>query len=612
MRIFCLLVGIICVNAINAQTVSTTFGQIQGTNNGASSEFLGIPFAKPPVGSLRWKAPLNPDAWATILSTTSFAPVCPQKKFEQGDTTYAILGDEDCLYLNVWTPQMTVDNLPVMVYIHGGGNQQGGTSQSTGGTQIFHGQNLAERGNAVVVTIQYRLGVLGYLVHPGLEQENANNTAGNYAVLDQLLALEWVKNNISNFGGDSTNIMVFGESAGGVNVGNLLTTPLASGLFERACIQSAVPTIGDYTNSKNKGIAFVDSFSTSGTNAQKIAEMRNLQSDSLLYYITSPIQGGLVQMNWQPVVDGFVFMDFPMQVFQSGNFNKVPLIIGSNSDEMSLSVPQVVTPFMVTALVNTTFPTAFQSQAHVVYPSGTNNTEAKETFIKIMTDAQFTATTRRTARCISLNQTAPVWRYFFSHKHTISALEPLGAYHGMELFYIFNNWENAILGSGILFGQADDSVQNVMLDYWTNFANTGDPNTGLLENWPQYASSSDCYIELKATPNGSNCGLRTVESDLWDSAFGFSGCTSSLGMSGLKSNYSTHVIYPNPTNEIVNILVGEELGDVEINVFTHLGKLVHTAKNTSKIDLNYLTEGIYYIRMNTKDRSEVFLVNKRD
>ncbi|MBK7970248.1 MAG: carboxylesterase family protein [Bacteroidetes bacterium] len=213
-----------------AQVVNTQFGQVQGSLNGTVNQFLGIPFAKPPVDSLRWKAPLNPNPWSGVLVTNNFAPECPQKKFNHGSTADTIIGNEDCLYLNIWSPQLT-GSLPVMVFIHGGGNQQGSAGEVNGGTQMYFGKNMSERGNVIVVTIQYRLGPLGFLVHPGLEPENPNNVSGNYAVLDQILALNWIQNNIAAFGGDPSRVMIFGESAGGLNVGNLLTSPLATGLF---------------------------------------------------------------------------------------------------------------------------------------------------------------------------------------------------------------------------------------------------------------------------------------------------------------------------------------------------------------------------------------------
>jgi para-nitrobenzyl esterase len=591
--IFTIVIGLISLT-IQAQIVDTQFGKIQGSVNGSVYQFLGIPFAKPPIDTLRWKAPQNPNSWSGTLTTTSFAPVCPQKRFEQGDTTYTIEGNEDCLYLNIWTPQITSGNKAVMVFIHGGGNQQGGASQITGGTQIYFGKNLAERGDVVVVTIQYRLGALGFLVHPGLEAENVNGVSGNYAVLDQILALQWIQNNIANFGGDPSKVMIFGESAGGLNVGNLLTTPLANGLFQRACIQSASPVINDYNDSKNKGIAWIDSFATTGTDVQKIAYMRSIYDlDSILQYESNPLTGGAVQMNWQPVVDNVVFNDYPTPIFQLANFNKVPLIIGSNSEEMSLSVPQTVFPFMVTALINSSVPSSLQSQALSLYPPGSTNTQARESYVGILSDVQFTSTTRRTARCVSLNQTEPVWRYFFTHKHTIPQLAGLGSYHGMELFYVFNNWENATLGTGILFKLADDSIQNVMLNYWVNFANTGNPNGSGLANWPQYQSSTDCYLEIKATSDGTQCGLLTAKSDLWDNVAGFRGCSSTVGIDDeLIYESRKLIIFPNPANGIINAECKKGF-----KIYNSTGQLVkQNSQATPQINIADLPTGLYIVK----------------
>jgi para-nitrobenzyl esterase len=598
-----LLLPILLLSFLNglSQVVTTQFGTVQGVTNGNTYEFLGIPFAKPPIGSLRWKAPENPDSWVNTLSTTNFSPVCPQKKYEQGDTSYTIEGDEDCLYLNVWTTNLTSPNKAVMVYIHGGGNQQGGASQTTAGTQLFHGKNLSERGDVVVVTIQYRLGALGYLVHSGLEEENQNNTAGNYAVMDQILALNWIKNNISKFGGDSTNITIFGESAGGVNVGNLLTSQMAEGLFHKACIQSAVPTINDYMDSKNKGESYVDSFITTGTNAQKIDHMRSLDSDSLLYLSSSPIQGGVVQMNWQPVIDGEVFVNDPFVAFETGNFSKVPLIVGSNSEEMSLSTPQIVYPAMVNALINSQIPPNLQPQAHTLYPNGANTSEAKESYIEILTDAQFTSTTRRVAQCVSQNQTEPVWRYYFTHKHTIPQLSTFGSYHGMELFYVFNNWENATLATGTLFKPADDSVQNVMLDYWISFANTGNPNnSSQIATWPEYNHTSDCYLEIKATPDDSQCGLKTSKSDFWDQVVGFNGCNSSLKINHNENSISLSA-YPNPTNSMIQFKELDQAKDAKniiINVFNLQGVNIYSSNSLKPIDLSKYKNGVFILSVN--------------
>lgn len=584
------------LNTLPAQIVTTQFGQIQGSMDGAIHKFLGIPFAKPPVDSLRWKAPQNPEAWANVLNTTAFAPVCPQNNYTQGDTVGTPTGNEDCLYLNIWTPQTGAGTRPVLVFIHGGGNQQGGAGETSGGTSIYDGKNMAERGDAVIVTIQYRLGPLGFLVHPGLEAENANGKAGNYAALDQILALTWIQNNIANFGGDPSKVMIFGESAGGVNVGNLLTTPLAAGLFQRACIQSAAPVLGNYTSTKNNGIDYVDNYTTTGNDAQKIAFMRALPADSLVKDASSPLAGGVVQMNWQSVIDNVVFNQSALQTFQSGNFNKVPLIIGTNADEMSLNVPQVVTPAMVTAFVNSSIPAAYQAQVLALYPPGTTNTQAKQAYIGILTDGQFTTTARRTAQCVSANQTQPVWRYFFTHKHTLPQLANLGSYHGMELFYVFNNWENATGGTGPLFKPQDDSVQQAMLNYWINFANTGDPNGGGWPTWPQYQGNTDCHLEIKATPDGSQCGLRTAQSDLWDDIVNYTACSSTIGIGHLSENNIK--VYPNPaSNNFIIELPGKTF---TLQVIDVTGKAVYssyTERDKAIISCTTFSPGIYYLQL---------------
>jgi para-nitrobenzyl esterase len=452
------------------------------------------------------------------------------------------------------------------------------------------------------------LGPLGFLVHPGLEPENANGTAGNYAVLDQILALKWVQNNIANFGGDPTKVMIFGESAGGINVGNLLTTPLAAGLFQRACIQSAMPVVNTYSDSKTKGINYVADFTTTGNDVQKIAYMRSLPSDSLVKNENSPLSGGAVQLAWQPVIDNLVFSNYPLQTIQSGVYNKVPLIIGSNADEMSLSAPQTVLPAMVTALINASVPAANQATATTLYPPGSNTTQAKQSYIGLLTDSQFTATTRRTAQCVSQNQTEPVWRYFFSHKHTLAALANLGSYHGMELFYVFNNWENATAGSGILFKPADDSVQVNMLNYWVNFAKTGNPNGTDLVAWPQYNASTDCYLEIKATPNGNQCGLRTAQSDLWDDVVNFVPCTSSLSLEEFEND--DFKIYPNPTQNIVHI--DAKSGEFKVALYDFTGKNIFESTNAESIDFGNFAPGIYLIQLQQGEKISTFKVVKQD
>jgi hypothetical protein len=244
-------------------------------------------------------------------------------------------------------------------------------------------------------------------------------------------------------------------------------------------------------------------------------------------------------------------------------------------------------------------PAQYQPQVLALYPPGNTNAQAKQSYIGILTDAQFTTTVRRTAECVSKNQAEPVWRYFFTHKHTIPQLANLGSYHGMELFYVFNNWENATAGQGILFKPADDSVQNVMLNYWVNFANTGNPNGNGLVSWPQFNANTDCYIELKATPNGNQCGVRTAQSDLWDDVAGFQGCTTTGVAEDLVVNQFD--VFPNPANGEV-AFKWDYKEPVNLRVFDMNGKAILIQNNATvgyKLNTVAMANGMYLVQLVT-------------
>lgn len=579
-----------------AQTLQTQYGPVTGTQEGTVYIFRGIPFAAPPTGDLRWRPTQAPQPWTAPRATMEFPPVCPQKHYEQGDTSYTLVGDEDCLYLNVWSPNLT-GNYPVMVYIHGGGNQQGSSSETVGGITLYDGKNLADRGNVVVVTIQYRLGILGYLVHPGLEAENSDNTAGNYAVMDQIFALQWVKNNISHFGGDPSNVTIFGESAGGVNVGNLLTCSAATGLFHKAIIESAVPLLNAYATAESEGIDLVNGFISQGSNQDKMKYMRTIPAEELSRTLSNPVQGGIVQQAWQPVVDHHLFSSFPNTAFQSGAFNQVPLIIGSNADEMRPGVPAVVTPTQVRALINSAVPAAYRNTALALYPPGNTNAEAKDSYTGILTDGQFTSTTRRTAQCVSLNQQAPVWRYFFTHTNDFPAIKDWGAFHGLELFYVFNNLEQSLFALGPWYTSQDKEIAQAMLSYWTQFAYTGNPNSSNLPVWPAYNAGTDCYLNIGAIASEDACGLRPAKCDLWDQVTGFNGCVSSLSGIDIHAEPATGpAVYPNPTSGIIHIQSGDP--HLKIQVFDLLGHIWGTYQETSVLDLSGLNPGTYLLVWN--------------
>lgn len=585
-----------------SQVVNTEFGQIEGEKLQNCYRFLGIPYAKAPIGELRWKAPENPDTWSDIMVTKTFAPACPQKEYNQGDTIFTLRGDEDCLYLNIWTPDTDANDLPVFFFIHGGGNQQGSAYSLNSGTNLYDGENMSIRGNSVIVTIQYRLGPLGFLVHPGLEEENINSKSGNYAVLDQILALKWVKNNIANFGGDPQKIMIFGESAGAVDVGNLLCTDKSEGLFQRACMESGIPVIGLYSDAKLRGIDYVNGYTNSGSNTEKITFMRKVDAIELVKNNSTPFEGGIVEPGWGAVKDDIIFNDYSFLKFQNGDFNTVPVIIGSNSEEASLTSPLLVTPTMVETLINSFIPLNYREEARQLYSPGINNEQARESYINFLSDMQFVSTARKTAECIAANQEEPVWRYFFTYKHSIPQLEKYGSYHGMELFYVFNNWENTLLGSGFLFKDSDKSVQDNMLKYWVNFAKSGNPNSEGLELWPEFKEGFDCYLDIKADPDGSNCGIRKPETDFWYKVKNVNYCPFTID-SDNEPNIITYIdfFYPNPAWNFIHLQNELIKNNFKIEIIDINGKTKIISRNTD-IDISTLNSGVYMIKLKIEDK----------
>ncbi|MBL8029239.1 MAG: carboxylesterase family protein [Fibrobacteres bacterium] len=251
---------------------------------------------------------------------------------------------------------------------------------------------------------------------------------------------------------------------------------------------------------------------------------------------------------------------------------------------MSIGAPKNVTPLMVSTLIRTKIPAPYQQRAAELYPAGTTNEEALQSYVQILTDGQFTSTVRRTAKAVSEQQDEPVFRYFFSHTQSQLLLKKFGAYHGLELFYVFNNYENSPYSSGSAFTAADDSVQQYMLKYWVNFAKNGNPNDSKMAVWPEFESSADCYMEIKNTLNGTQCGLRTAKCDLWDSVYAYmSGTTETETVSIDNSEKLIVGAFPNPFNPKVMIFINSTMTFSELSIYDLKGRLVKklTADKTS-------------------------------
>jgi para-nitrobenzyl esterase len=499
--------------AVGPLIARTEFGAVQGIESaGGGLEFLGVPFARPPVGELRWRPPEDPECWDGARTTTEYAPACLQRTYDitASPPTSEDLGEEDCLYLNVWTPDLHGDPRPVLVFIHGGGNQQGSTSERMLGTLMYEGRQLSQQEGVVVVNVQYRLGLLGFLAHPSLE--DAEGHAGNYGLLDQIHALRWVKRNIAAFGGDPEHVMVFGQSAGGLDTCMLVASPLAAGLFETALIQSGGCIVLTEAESQARSEEWVTSLGCASA-TDPAACLRGLDAAALLAPVEAPALDGITNLQFIPMVDGWAVPAPPIERFRSGVHNHVPLIIGTNSDEVSVMVPEgSIAPADVTAFF-ARFDEPLRSQLAALYPAGTTPESARSAYIQALSDAQFTCQARLIARALAEGQTEPVRRYFFTHRISGAIGVSLGAFHGIENFYLFRTAETSLMYS--MLTDDDRAVEAALGGWWTRFAGSGNPDGGTGPSWPVFDAATDPYLEIRAAPV-TGTGLHAAACDLWE------------------------------------------------------------------------------------------------
>ena len=467
--------------------VGTASGMVQGAETATMRQFLGIPYAAPPVGTLRWKAPQAVAAWTTTRSATALAPHCAQPASPFGVASTS----EDCLYLNVYTPKGN-GPFPVMVWIHGG-------ALLTGESDDYNPQALVAQGVAVV-TINYRLGPLGFLTHPALSAE-AGGTSGNYGLMDQQAALAWVKTNITAFRGDPGNVTIFGESAGGLSVHSQLASPLAAGLFQKAIVESGGYNLAAPSLAAAQVLG--QNFATAaGCTDQSAACLRALPVDKVMAGSTAIQVGGTTL----PTVDGKVLVTTLSDAFSSGKFNKVPVIEGSNQHEYSLLSAVTIDPVLGRQInasdyplqVNALFGTALGGAVQASYPLNPSETPA-QTLDDVLTDAVFSCNGRKAARQMA-NSGATVYAYEFADANApmVFKLPPrpegYGAYHAAEIQYVFPQQQTIFFGAPFTAQQTD--LSNRMVAFWAQFAATGNPNAAGSTNWPVYTPASDTYLSL--------------------------------------------------------------------------------------------------------------------
>jgi para-nitrobenzyl esterase len=504
--------------------VATNKGLVHGKQAGRGLAFLGIPFAKPPMGALRFMPPEPTQCWSGVVDATNYGNTCAQ-------FNGIVVGNEDCLTLNVWVPAAasSTSALPVLVWMYGGGNFAGGTnfglSELDLGRNVYDGQTLADAQNAVLVSFNYRVGPLGFLAHPALTASNPEHTSGNNGLLDAILALHWVQDNIAAFGGDNTHVMLFGQSAGAFNTCALVASPLAKGLFSSALMESGNCAAEPLSYQYNFGTNVVDAVGC--TNAPDVVAC--LQSAPLVPMVrvsglgflaayvgqaTGPIDPKHTStLPFGPTVDGYVLDDVPLATIQAGKHNHVPLVIGTNTSEVNF----VADPLAVVGCVGAEafahdwFPTV-ATQLLAAYPC--NPLAPAHEPGQSATDAIFTCPSRRAARAAATMQAEPIYRYVWSHvtPYAGGVAEIAGAFHTSEIPYVFGNF------GAVLYNPTptESSLSQQMQTYWANFAATGNPNGTGLPTWSQYDPTADNALQLD-TPIGTISEFEASGCDFWDS-----------------------------------------------------------------------------------------------
>lgn len=503
-------------------------GKVQGSAEGGARRFAGIPYAKPPVGALRFKAPIENDPWTGIRDATDFGGRCAQPdSLNTGPGT----DNEDCLYLNVWSPDPAPSELlPVMVWIHGGGNQNGATSDLlpvAGGRLFYDGQSLAQNHGVVVVSMNYRLGVFGYLAHAALRAEGS--PSGNQGLLDQQLALAWVRDNIAVFGGDPNNVTIFGESAGARNVCFHLTSPGSLGLFQRAIGESGdcttpgaasispgrIPLLDE---AEAQTLAFAEAVGC-GATADTLACLRQKPASELL--VDAPLDGaapdpvpggtayagGTPRWEFRPIVDGAVVPAIPSELFAQGATAHIPYLLGTNTEEGALAhltAPAVNTEADYLQALQRRFG-AFSTRVAAAYPVSAFATP-NAALIRVTTDSRYACGVQDFAE--KLSQQTDVYLYNFDLAYAIPGLEQLGPAHGAELTFVFGS-----LGPD-QWPPGDERISDLMQGYWSRFARTSDPNGDGAPPWSTFSAALKNRLNIDLDPNSVD-SFRAEQCALW-------------------------------------------------------------------------------------------------
>ena len=471
--------------------VETSDGPVRGETRGPLRAFLGIPYAAPPVGDLRFRPPAPPAPWSEPLDATRFGPMCPQPN---NDAAMPVVGDEDCLQLNVWT-HGDAELRPVMVFIHGGGFSMGSAIDA-----LYDGAALATAGDVVVVTINYRLGVLGLLATEELAAESGEDSAGNYGIRDQIAALEWVRDEIARFGGDPDNVTIFGESAGGVSVCVLSGSPLAEGLFHRAIVQSGggcwgtpglrSPGLLGSSSAIARGTEIVDASGCAGA-ADELACLRALPVSTLVEAGGAGEDSALGLPQFSPNIDGVVLAEQTFDRFVRGD-RDVPLMIGSNADEATLfTIGTVIwTAAGYRARLHALLGVTLGDAVYDIYPPE-DYASPKAAYDAALGEIGFVCPARAMADAAA-GGSDPAFTYHFTQVPT-GIFGALGATHGIELAYLFGNYPEAYTPT-----EGDLAVVAAMQRAWSSFARDGRPTGD--PAWPEHRRDARAFYVFDEAP----------------------------------------------------------------------------------------------------------------
>lgn len=478
--------------ALPAQ-VATDKGAVEGapTADGKVVAFKGIPYAAPPVGDLRWAPPAPAAAWTGVRAAKGFGYHCEQTSVFKDMMFHDPGASEDCLTLNVWTPASSASaKLPVMVWIYGGGLQGGATSE---GRQ--DGQFLAHK-DVVVVSMNYRLGIFGFFVHPELTAESAHHASGNYGLMDQNAAIQWVKRNIAAFGGDPDNITLFGESAGSFSVNFHVASPMSRDLIKHAIGESG----GAIASSRGRGLTREQAEQTGVAAAltlygtSKLADLRALSTEDIMRPILAP-----GAPSFTSVVDGWFLPKPVAEIYAAGEEAHIPVLAGWNADESRGSITGSLNTFSAdgfASLGQHDFPT--QSEEFLkLYPRSTES-EAMRSATDYVGDKFIAYGTWKWLEQQVATGKAPVYRYLFALPNPGDRFHTpaVGAYHSDDIEYVFGTLASR---PEAVWRPEDYKMSNEIQGYWTNFAKTGDPNGAGLPKWPKYGPTEWQTMHLDKT-----------------------------------------------------------------------------------------------------------------